>query len=146
MDTNVMTSAQHLTFYFENNAEEAPRIARQVEQYLQKNKISEPIVNKILLCVDELFTNIITHAYHDKLDHAVLLECRIFENRLELELRDDGVPFDPTSQNRPNINQPIDQRNIGGLGIHLIQMLMDKVEYKREGDFNVLIVTKFLNN
>lgn len=140
-----MTSAQHLTFYFANSAEEAPRVARQVDQYLQDNKFSESIINKVLLCVDELITNIIAHAYNDKLEHAVLLECRIFENRLELELRDDGVPFDPTSQNRPNTTQSVDDRNIGGLGIHLVQTLMDKVEYKREGDFNVLIVTKILD-
>ncbi|HRE32466.1 MAG TPA: ATP-binding protein, partial [Candidatus Berkiella sp.] len=88
-----MTSSQHLTLHFANSAEEAPRIARRIEYYLHDKKISDSIINKILLCVDELITNIIAHAYTDKQEHAVLLDCKVVDNTIELELRDDGVPF-----------------------------------------------------
>lgn len=139
-----MTSTDHLTLTFANNVEEAPRIARRIEYFLHDKQISDSIINKILLCVDELITNIIAHAYTDKLEHAVLLDCRIFEGRIELELRDDGVAFDPTTQTRPNTQLSVDSRSIGGLGIHLVMTLMDKVEYLREGDYNVLKTTKIL--
>ncbi|MBS0286053.1 MAG: ATP-binding protein [Proteobacteria bacterium] len=135
----------HLTLHFANSAEEAPRIARRVEYYLHDRQISDSIINKLLLCVDELITNIIAHAYNDDQEHAVLLECRILDGKIELELRDDGVPFDPTKQNRPNTKLGVDDRDIGGLGIHLVMTLMDKVEYTREGDYNVLKVTKILD-
>jgi anti-sigma regulatory factor (Ser/Thr protein kinase) len=95
--------------------------------------------------VDELITNIIAHAYTDKEEHAVLLECRLNENTVDLELRDDGVPFDPTTQTRPNTQLAVEDRDIGGLGIHLVMTLMDKVEYQREGDFNVLKIIKILD-
>ncbi len=140
-----MTDPNRLTFYFANDAEEAPRIARKVENFLQEKKVSESIINKVLLCVDELITNIIAHAYNDKLEHAVLLECRVDDRQLELELRDDGVPFDPTNQSRPDTKLSLDDRDIGGLGIHLVLTLMDKVTYRREGDYNVLIATKLLD-
>lgn len=139
-----MIPPNRLTFYFANDVEEAPRVARRIENYLHEHKISDSIINKVLLCVDELITNIIAHAYSDKQEHAVLLECRIDEEKLELELRDDGVPFDPTTQTRPNTQLSLEDRDIGGLGIHLVMTLMDKVAYRREGDFNVLVATKLL--
>jgi anti-sigma regulatory factor (Ser/Thr protein kinase) len=141
-----MTQVQHLTIHFANNAEEAPRVAKKLSHFLTEQKVPETIINRLLLCVDELVTNIIAHAYKDKEEHAVLLECRLFDNRIELELRDDGTPFDPTQKQTPNVDIPIEDRNIGGLGIHLVTTLMDKVEYHREGDFNVLVSTKMLDN
>src|SRR2546422_414541 len=134
MDAQHMTSTStpHLTLHFANQAEEAPRVAKRIDAFLQEKKVSDSIINKILLCVDELVTNIIGHAYNDKQEHAVQLECRVYEERIELELRDDGVPFDPTTQTRPNTNLSLESRDIGGLGIHLVLTLMDKVEYHRE--------------
>lgn len=144
MEAHQMLSIPHLTLHFANSADEAPRIARRVEMFLHDHRISDSIINKILLCVDELITNIIAHAYTDKEEHAVLLETRIFDKYIELEIRDDGVPFDPTKQTRPNTQLSLESRDIGGLGIHLVMTLMDKVEYMREGDFNVLKATKTL--
>ena len=141
-----MTQMQHLTIHFANNAEEAPRVAKKVDQFLTEKNIPESIINRLLLCIDELVTNIIAHAYTDKKEHAVLLECRLYDNRIELELRDDGKPFDPTKKQAPSIDMPMEDRGIGGLGIHLVSTLMDKVEYHREGDFNVLVSTKTLDN
>lgn len=142
----MMTQMQHISIHFSNNAEEAPRVAKKLDQFLKQNDVSESIINRFLLCIDELVTNIIAHAYTDKEEHAVLLECRIYDNRIELELRDDGSPFDPTSTQTPDVDMPIEDRRIGGLGIHLVSTLMDSVEYHREGDFNVLVSTKMLDN
>lgn len=132
-----------LQLTFRNSADEAPRIARRVEHFLHEKAVDEAIINKSLLCVDELITNIIAHAYSDQEEHAVLLECTVAPTFLVLELRDDGVPFDPTTQTRAVVHGDIDERAIGGLGIHLVMSLMDKVEYEREGDYNVLRATKF---
>lgn len=139
-----MASQEHLSLHFANDAEEAPRISRRVEHFLHEKQIDDSTINKILLCVDELVTNIVGHAYNDDDEHAVLLECRVLDDKIELELRDDGQPFDPTNQARPDLKLSLDDRKVGGLGIHLVSTLMDKVDYKREGDFNVLTVTKML--
>ncbi|MFI4937336.1 MAG: ATP-binding protein [Candidatus Berkiellales bacterium] len=140
-----MITAHRLLLHFANDKEEAPRIARRIEYFLHDEKIPDTITNKVLLCVDELITNIIAHAYADKVEHAVSLECRVLDEIIELELRDDGVPFDPTAQTRPDVKLSLDERDIGGLGIHLVTTLMDKVEYLREGDYNVLKITKTLD-
>lgn len=134
-----------MTLHFANNAEEAPRIARRVEHFLHEKHIPQSTINKILLCVDELVTNIIAHAYVDDAEHAVSLEVRVFPEHLELELRDDGVAFDPTVQTRPSVIKSIEDREVGGLGIHLVLTIMDKVEYDREGDYNVLRTVKVID-
>jgi len=141
-----MTQLQQTTIHFANTAAEAPRVQKKLEQFLTEQKVNDSIINRLLLCVDELVTNVIAHAYTDKQEHAVLLACRIYDSRIELELRDDGKPFDPTQKQAPSIDLPMEDRNIGGLGIHLVTTLMDKVEYHREGDFNVLVSTKELDN
>ena len=133
-----------LQLTFRNSAEEAPRMARQVERFLTEKEVSESIINKILLCVDELITNIIGHAYTDSQEHAVSLECLAAPTFVQLTLSDDGVPFDPTKQTRAVTEGSLDERSVGGLGIHLVMSLMDKVEYEREGDYNVLKATKYV--
>jgi len=133
---------QKLQLTFVNSADEAPRVAKKVERFLNERYVNDSLTNKLLLCVDELVTNIIGHAYNDKQEHAVSLECTVNEEHIILELRDDGVPFDPTKQTRANTKQKLEERSIGGLGIHLVMNLMDHVEYIREGDFNVLKATK----
>lgn len=138
-------SNKHQVLTFANSASEGPRMAKKVESFLTENNVPEAIINKILLCVDELITNIIAHAYNDDKEHAVSLETKVFDEHIELELRDDGVSFDPTTQTRPDTNLSVDDRQIGGLGIHLVTNLMDKVEYQREGDFNVLKCVKILD-
>ncbi len=132
-----------LDLTFRNSAEEAPRMARKVELFLQEKDVAEPLINKVLLCVDELITNIIAHAYTDDDEHAVLIQCTLAPTFLTLELRDDGVAFDPTTQTRAITDGSIEERSVGGLGIHLVKSLMDSVEYEREGDFNVIRATKF---
>ena len=134
-----------ITLHFANNAEEAPRVARRVEHFLHEKHIPQSTINKILLCVDELVTNIIAHAYIDTQEHAVSLEIRVFPEHLELELRDDGRAFNPTVQTRPNLITSIEDRVVGGLGIHLVITIMDKVEYEREGDYNVLRMVKVID-
>lgn len=137
--------SNRLQLTFANRADEAPHVARKIETFLQNQQVDGSVINKLLLCVDELVTNIIGHAYTDKLEHAVSLECNIKDDRISLELRDDGVPFDPTKNSHgPNILKNVDEIQVGGLGIHLVMTLMDHVEYQREGDYNVLRATKMV--
>jgi serine/threonine-protein kinase RsbW len=57
---------------------------------------------------------------------------------LSATVSDDGKPFDLLAQPEPDIHAPIEERKIGGLGIHLLRKLMDKVDYRRAGDRNEL--------
>src|SRR3546814_3618186 len=61
-------------------------------------------------------------------------------DRLSLQFSDDGAPFDPTATAAPNLDADIDDRPIGGLGLHLIKQLAEEISYRRDGGFNLLKV------
>jgi anti-sigma regulatory factor (Ser/Thr protein kinase) len=63
---------------------------------------------------------------------------------LELVIEDDGVAFDPTKAAAPDLTGDIDERETGGLGVHLVMKLMDEVAYSRDGGHNRLVLRKFL--
>jgi serine/threonine-protein kinase RsbW len=138
-----MSTPRHLSINFLTNYKELPRIYQEVEEFLTNQKIQDPILNNILLCVDELVTNIMKYAYPDHKDHTAYLECRIFDSKIEVELRDNGTPFDPTNHtHRPT--EASSELIIGGHGIALVLKLMDKMEYKREKDYNIVVATKIV--
>jgi anti-sigma regulatory factor (Ser/Thr protein kinase) len=57
-------------------------------------------------------------------------------------VEDDGVPFNPLEATEPDLDRPLEERSIGGLGIHLVKNLMDDVEYRREAGRNYLVMRK----
>lgn len=75
---------------------------------------------------------------------AVELELETDGSHLKIMVSDDGQPFDPTAAPEPDLTLPIDQRPIGGLGIHMMRRFMDRLEYRREGDRNQLVMVKSL--
>jgi anti-sigma regulatory factor (Ser/Thr protein kinase) len=57
---------------------------------------------------------------------------------------DNGIPFDPTTKENADTTLSAEDREIGGLGIHLVRQLMDEIHYRREEDTNVLTLIKHL--
>ena len=55
-------------------------------------------------------------------------------------VEDDGVPFDPRDAPLPDLDASLDERQAGGLGMHLVRSTMDGIDYRREGGRNVLTV------
>ncbi|MCX7058625.1 MAG: ATP-binding protein, partial [Proteobacteria bacterium] len=66
------------------------------------------------------------------------------EASVRMTLTDDSPPFDPLSLATPDLDSPLEERNIGGLGLHLIRTMMDEVVYCREENLNRLMVAKTL--
>jgi serine/threonine-protein kinase RsbW len=62
--------------------------------------------------------------------------------RLTVVLSDDGPPFDPFGQAEPDTTLSVEDRPIGGLGIHLVRKVMDRLEYRRQDGKNILIMKK----
>ena len=67
------------------------------------------------------------------------------DGTLSMEIADNGIAFDPLQLPAPDLHAEIDDRPIGGLGIFLVRELMDSVTYRRDGDWNRLMVTKTLS-
>jgi sigma-B regulation protein RsbU (phosphoserine phosphatase) len=91
---------------------------------------------------DELLNNIISYGFDDDREHAIDIRVVIDETRVTVTIADDGIPFDPFSIAEPDTTLPVEERGVGGLGIHLVRNLMDEVSYERvEGRNVVTLVT-----
>lgn len=138
-------SDKAIEFSINNKLEDASLAIERLEKFMLEHTVPNELINKILLCMDELVTNIITHAYPDSSDRKISIECALSDTDITIEIHDDGVPFDPTKSAKPNINLPLAERPVGGLGIHLVRNIMDMVQYQRDGNFNILKISKSLN-
>lgn len=91
------------------------------------------------LIVEELFTNMVRHNRGGSQEIAILLERAGSE--LRIELTDFAVdPFDPADAPAPNTQVPPEQRRPGGLGLHLVRKLAEKMEYRYENGNSTIIV------
>jgi carbonic anhydrase len=106
------------------------------------NRIGADDAGRLAIVLEELFLNVTT--YGGAPPPSVELTFARAPLALELILEDDGVPFDPTAEELPNLSDDADDRTVGGLGIHIVMELMDEVSYERAGDRNRVTLRKFL--
>jgi serine/threonine-protein kinase RsbW len=100
---------------------------------------------RLRLAVDEIATNIIVHGYANA-EHQGMLEIRadIDDKALTIVIDDTGVTYDPRQAPTPDINLPLDQRPIGGLGVYLAMRNVDEFVYEHLGDRNRSIFKMYL--
>jgi len=98
--------------------------------------------NKIQLACEEALVNVINYAYSGKIGDLEII-CENKEKGLEIQIIDCGVAFDPLSLASPDINAPIEERRVGGLGVFLMRKIMDEVTYQRIGEHNILKLVKY---
>ncbi len=95
------------------------------------------------MAVDEALTNIIEHGYGGESDeHTIEIICKTEPGKFLITIVDDSPAFNPLEHEAPDPREPLDSREPGGWGIYFIRRLMDDVAYAREGDKNVLTLTK----
>jgi len=103
---------------------------------------SMKIQNQIGIVIDEVFANISAYAYDPDVG-GVTVRIKA-EDDIIIEFEDNGVPYNPLSNEDPDISLDADEREVGGLGIFMVKNIMDSVEYKRDGSRNILTIKKQL--
>ena len=98
------------------------------------------------LALEELITNIIKYGYDDKERHTIHIRAEVRDDRFQLEITDDGHPFNPFNQPAPDTSLPMEEREIGGLGIHFVRNMLDEYSYEWRGEKNVVVVGKALRS
>jgi serine/threonine-protein kinase RsbW len=102
----------------------------------------EQQVSDIQLAVDEAFTNIIQHAYKNNAARTVQISLHYTGDTFRVSLTDTGRSFSLDEYERPDLKQRIKQKKRGGVGVYLIQKLMDEVTYRRNGRDNEICMLK----
>ncbi|WP_054698049.1 ATP-binding protein [Syntrophomonas palmitatica] len=125
-----------------NDLAEIARLAGEIESFGEVQGIPEPVIFSINLSLDELITNIINYGYADNDEHNIIINLQAGDAEAVVELRDDGLPFNPLELPDPDTGQSLDERPIGGLGIYLVRRMMDQVEYRRQDNQNIMTMKK----
>jgi serine/threonine-protein kinase RsbW len=131
-----------LSIQLANQLSEIGRLADIVERFGADSGLPEETVFQINLALDEIVANVIRHAHGDNGHHEIVVRLEAHHDGVVAEVEDDGVAFNPLEAPPPDVDVPVEQRRIGGLGIHIVRTMMDSVQYRREGERNLLVVHK----
>ena len=135
--------AARLEISVANDREAIPEIVAAVTGLIEENGLAPDIAYALELAIDELVTNAISYGYPDGGSGKVTVEVSIDSDRVMLIVRDDGIAFDPLQQApAPTLEGDIEDRPIGGLGLHLVGAMMDEVAYERREGENRLTCIK----
>lgn len=97
------------------------------------------------LCLEELITNIIQHGLEGRHDRQIHVRMSMSDEWLEIVLKDDAPPYDPFSQApAPDLDLGLEDRPVGGLGVHLVKQLMDDARAYYDGSGNLIVLLKTL--
>ena len=125
-----------------NDIQQIPTLAEWVDWLNVPIELNMPIN----LALEEIVSNVMLYAYPQDKSGQVMVECAKEDGRLVFTITDSGKPFDPTQREEADITLSAEEREIGGLGIHLVRQLMDEVYYQREDNKNILTLIKRYEN
>lgn len=126
-----------------NDIQQIPTLS----EWIDSLSLPEEIVMPINLALEEAVSNVMLYAYPGK-SGQLFVECNKAVShqpsaiRLIFTITDSGIAFDPTQQKEADITLSAEEREIGGLGIHLVKQIMDEVRYERTEDKNILTLVK----
>ena len=133
----------NLTLNMEARFDEIDRIHAAVEILAAAEGWEPDLVFQIKLVVEEIGTNIVKYGYDDEGDSDIRITLTSECDALTMEIIDGGKPFDPFAEAPPpDLDSPIPDRPIGGLGVYLVQKLMDESQYRRENGKNKVTLIK----
>lgn len=125
-----------------NEMTELIRLNASLSEFWAENRLPEDTEMDVTLALEEVFLNVVQHGYVDSAEHEIRVRFALEKGIVTLMVEDDGVPFNPLDVAAPDLTVPVEQREVGGLGIHLVQRVMDGIEYVREGEHNRLVMRK----
>ncbi|GBC63484.1 ATP-binding protein [Desulfonema ishimotonii] len=133
---------KEMIFALHNDLADLNRLEQKLDAFGRAHGICQKSVFEVNLALDELFTNIVHCGYRDETSHRIHFSISLNDDELSVTIEDDGIPFNPLPAHRPEICCPIEERQIGGLGIHLVKQMTDDISYVRAGGKNRLTIKK----
>jgi len=120
---------------------EIPQVSARLEELLRAHAFQDDDILDTQLAVEEAITNTIIHGYADR-PGTVTITLHASPGTVEIEIADEAIPFNPLLREEPDTTLPIEERQIGGLGIFLIRRIMNDVSYEFRDGKNILTLVK----
>ena len=121
-----------------NDLAELEPLVRALEILAEANALPPKVAHRLTLAVDEFVNNAVDYGYPDHRQGEITISVRQDGDHIELELADDGDPFDPFTAPAPDLTGSVEERRIGGLGIHLVRTFASRFAYERAHGRNVV--------
>ena len=125
-----------------NDIERIPELSEFIETFCDQQMVDFSMAMSLNLALEEAVVNVMSYAYPAGVAGDVTVEAMAEDGNLTFTLIDSGTPFDPTAQAEVDTTLSAEERPIGGLGIHLVRQIMDKVQYQYKDGQNILTLTK----
>jgi len=133
---------QNYSFELNSQLSELKALNQHLIAFGRHNGLPDLSISEINICLDELFTNIVSYGFNDDLEHKIKFTMMVDDKILTAIIEDDGEPFNPLKKKAVKLPKNVDSAKIGGLGIHITRELMNEVSYERKGRLNRLILKK----
>jgi len=131
-----------LTLHVRSKGDAIAPANQAAEIWLATQEISPDAMFFASLTIEELVTNCIKYGYDDSMEHTIDIELCVVNHMLTITVIDDGRAFDPFVALPPDMSRAIEDRSVGGLGIHMLRELADNMSYERRGNTNRVTLTK----
>jgi anti-sigma regulatory factor (Ser/Thr protein kinase) len=138
----VKTLTNEYTIELANRLSELAHLTDRITAIGEEQGIGARASFHLQLVCDELVTNTISYGYDSDDERTIRISVTFTPDEVALVIKDDGRPFNPF-QNRdsPDLTLGVEEREIGGLGIHFVKRVMERVAYERSGRYNVISMT-----
>ena len=114
-----------------------------VDEFCEENNLSADFSMELKLAIEESVANIISYAYEEG-DGEIEVTMKLQPEEVLVEIKDKGKEFDPTAVLEVDTSASLEERGIGGLGIHLLRSLTNSLSYRRANEYNILSFSKSL--
>ena len=128
-----------------NDVQTITKLSGFVESVCEAAGLDMGLCTQMNLAIEEAVVNVMNYAYPKGVKGMVNIDATITDKGLTFVISDNGTPFDPTTKAEVDTTLSAEERNIGGLGIHLIRQIMDSINYEYIEGRNVLTLLKSLN-
>ena len=139
------TTEGTLSIVLKNDSYELERLSAALDDFADRHEVSDRARFHLQLCLEEMVLNVINYGFDDEGEHEIHVDFRfhIDSRVVTVDILDDGREFDPLTQvPKPDTEAKLEDRTVGGLGVHFVRTFMDEANYRHEGGKNRLTLTK----
>ena len=129
-----------------NQASEISLVHQALDEFVTQNALESTDFAKLHVALEEHLANIISYGYESGQAGTIRLRFSVGSSALTVEIEDDGRPFNPLDAPAVDTSLSLDQKPIGGLGLHLIRKCVDEASYSRAEHHNRLVMSKRLKS
>ena len=143
-ETNSLEAAELADLGTHLDRDAIERAASLLTAFAARHGVPRRPVTDLAIAIDELVSNVAKYGTRPDAAPSVSLAFRVRPGAIEVEIADSGPPFDPLGAAAPDVHGALEERPIGGLGLHLVRKLADESRYERKDGLNVVrLVRKF---